>query len=77
LRQKQSPVLSPGLPKLNPGLKLVNTFGVTLQESEFSHNLFQPCGVSTSTLEFTSWASTIGIRQSAITNDFELVQKNS
>jgi len=52
--QKQSLVLSPGLPKLNPGLKLANTFGVTLRESEFSHNLFQPYGVSTSTLE-TRW----------------------
>src|SRR5258705_856964 len=34
LRQNQSPVLSPGLPKLNPGLKLANTFGVTLRELE-------------------------------------------
>jgi hypothetical protein len=31
LRQKQSPVFIPGLPKLNPGLKLANTFGVTLR----------------------------------------------
>ncbi|HET6862474.1 MAG TPA: hypothetical protein VFH91_05485, partial [Pyrinomonadaceae bacterium] len=31
LRQKQSPAFIPGLPKLNPGLKLANTFGVPLQ----------------------------------------------